>query len=581
MVQKVIQAGKDLAVKLFISLKRFPEAIALATAVVIIQIFLHHMDQSAANDTLRNILIRIAMVLALGFPLVLSLRLLGERLTSLKPLAKTALYLGVAIGLVLYYFCWLKTLTMVPLSRYTAFTISCYLIFLIIPYCLKRDNFELYCVRLLTNFAITYFYAAVLYLGLAAILFTISKLFMVQIGRAYFDIWLIVAGIFGPAYFLADVPELRREFQVSAYPKVLKVLLLYIVVPLLIAYAVILYAYFAKIIITRSWPEGIVAHLVLWYSLISSLVLFFIYPLRDVVKWIPRFLSLFPKMLLPLLAMMFVALGIRIQSYGITENRYFVLLAGFWVTGIVLYYLFSKRIRNIALPISLALIVALSVIGPWSSYSISKLSQGKRFAAILKQYGMFQGDSIVQPERPLPKTAKAEIISILSYFQRNHHLEDLKYLPPGFKLNQTEKLFGFKVAKDDLNQHRLESFFNYNFPDSQLVPIDGFDYFVAIPYSDLSQTGPGGVIRVTYKAESGIFKVWNREREVYSRNVADLITTALDGATQPEKTSLTFTDETEDLTVFYVCKNVSGEKNLVTEELKINYLNFYAFIKFK
>ncbi len=581
MFKKLIPAVKNLAIILFTSLKRFPEAISLTTAVVVIHIFLYHLDRSLANDTLRDNLIRISMVLALGVPLLLSLKLLFQRRPSLPNMLKIALYLGVGIGLALYYFGWLKNMTMVPLSRYTAFTLAFYLVFLIIPYFFKRENFELYCVQLLTSFAVTYFYAVVLYLGLAAILFTISKLFLVQMGRVYFDIWLIVTGIFAPAYFLADVPEMKKEFQVAGYPRVLKILFLYIVVPLLIAYSVILYAYFAKIIITRSWPEGIVSHLVLWFLLISSVIIFFIYPLRISVKWVAGFLSHFPKLILPLLAMMFVAMSIRIQNYGITENRYFVLIAGFWVTGIVLYYLFSKKVRNIVLPISLALIAALSVTGPWSSYSISKLSQNNRFASILKKYEMIRDNSIVKPDRQLSKEAKAEIVSILSYFDRYHDLSELKYLPQGFTFNQMEKFFGFKMAKEDLNFRNYKSYFNYEFPGNRPIKIEGFDYFVNIPHTDISKTVPGEDIKITYTLETDILKVMIQGKEIYSQKVSNLVTPLLNKETSPEKTGLVFTDETDRIKVFYVCNNISGQKNPVTEEIEINYLNFFVFIKLK
>jgi len=58
-------------------------------------------------------------------------------------------------------------------------------------------------------------------------------------------------------------------------------------------------------------------------------------------------------LILPLLAMMFIAMGIRINAYGITENRYFVLAAGLWVTGSMLYLIISKEPRNVYLPASL------------------------------------------------------------------------------------------------------------------------------------------------------------------------------------------------------------------------------------
>lgn len=581
MIKKLVPAVKDLAFKLFASLKRFPETLFLTTSVVVIQIVLLHLDRSVTNAILRDTLIRVSMVLALGVPLMLCLRLFFERAPSIGTMQKITLHLGATIGLVLYYLFLLKKLNMTSLVAYTALTLAFYLIFIFIPYFYKRENFELYCVQLLTNFTVTYFYAVVLYLGLAAILFTISKLFLVQMGRVYFDIWLIVAGIFSPAYFLADVPKLKTEFQVSNYSKVLKILLLYIVTPLLIVYSAILYAYFAKIIITGTWPEGIVSHLVLWYALISVIVIFFIYPFRDRVKWVAGFLSFFPRFIYPLLGMMFVAVGVRIQSYGITENRYFVLLAGIWVTGILIYYLFAKRVRNIILPVSLALIAILSVTGPWSSFSISKISQNQRFTALLAKYDMIDGNSIVKPVRPIPNRAKMEIVSILSYFEKSHSLKDLKILPAGFKLNQIQEVFGFEINKNDLKHHDFKSYFNYEFLNNRMIKVAGYDYFVNISHSDINKTIPGEDLKVSYSTETNIFTITVKGAEIYSRKVYDLITPLINEDTASKQDGLTSLDEDKRLKVFYVFNNVSGQKNPISEEIEINYLDFYVFIKLK
>ena len=72
----------------------------------------------------------------------------------------------------------------------------------------NRDGFEFYVLKMFASFAVTFVYALVLYLGLVAILGTIDILFSVEIdSKLYFDFWLVVAGIFAPAYFLAGVPE--------------------------------------------------------------------------------------------------------------------------------------------------------------------------------------------------------------------------------------------------------------------------------------------------------------------------------------------------------------------------------------
>src|SRR5690606_32311453 len=151
------------------------------------------------------------------------------------------------------------------------------------------------------------------------------------------------------------------------YSIVLKVLLLYIVIPLLTAYTAILYIYFIKIIISWEWPIGLVSHLVLWYALIVTAVLFLITPMRDENKWANIFSKWMPIIILPILIMMFISMGIRINAYGVTENRYYVVVMGLWIFGIMVYYSLVKKPLNILLPTTLAVIALLSVLGPLSS----------------------------------------------------------------------------------------------------------------------------------------------------------------------------------------------------------------------
>ena len=101
---------------------------------------------------------------------------------------------------------------MVAVSRYAAIILALFLAFTFIPYFFRRQNYELYVIKLFISFLITYLYAAILFGGLSAILATISYLFSVNVpSELYLDIWLVVAGIVAPAFFLADIPEGDRK----------------------------------------------------------------------------------------------------------------------------------------------------------------------------------------------------------------------------------------------------------------------------------------------------------------------------------------------------------------------------------
>lgn len=568
---KAAALGKNLVNKLISSLKRFPEAIALATCATLLLIVMNHLG-SYRNDYIET-LRRVSMVLALGIPLSLCVKVFWERRPGTAKNIRIAVYALSIAGLLLYYFYLLPGFNMVPLSRYTAFSLCLYCIFTFIPYFYRRDNYEHYVIDLLKQFLITFIYAVVLFAGLAAMLFTVDRLLFSVPEKLYLDIWLLVAGIFSPAYFLSGIPAAEQEFAIESYPKVLRVLLLYIVMPIISAYTLILYIYFAKILITRQWPGGLVSHLVLWYSLISTFVVFLIYPLRGTIQWVRVFLAVLPKLILPLLAMMFVSMGIRINAYGITENRYLVILGGLWVMGYMIYFILSRKPRNIVAAISLAVIAALAVAGPWSCYSVSKMSQNVRFEKILQQNGMLQGTAIIKPFDAPNAEDRREISSILSYFERYHGLEKLKYLPPGFQMNQMKDVFGFEFEYG-FSGGGSQYFVHHLEEDGISVNISGYDYFFVVNYGQLDAHGTlEDDIDITYTPDNKEFRVVRQGQTVYGRSIADIAVEVHErnrGKSSVNQEDMTFFEENGDIRVLYIFRHIRGREGNAPEETKID-----------
>lgn len=249
-------------------------------------------------------------------------------------------------------------------------------------------------------------------------------------------------------------------------------------VPLISAYTAILYAYFIKILVTWIWPKGLVSHLVLWYSLVSIGVIFLITPLIEENKTAKAFKIWFPKFILPLLVMMFLSIGQRISQYGITEKRYYIVVLGLWVLGIMLYFSFKKPLKNIIIPITLSIVVLNSIMGPLSSFSVSKYSQNRRFESLLTENNMINNGEIVRNDN-ISREDKREINNIVTYFIRNHSLEDLKYLPRDFDVANMENLFGFKY-EPFIDIERNEEYFYYALNPNQGINIQGYDYYINI-----------------------------------------------------------------------------------------------------
>lgn len=582
---KIIELFKDILKGSKNSIRRFPETIGISVACVIILIYISEMGYGT-SEGIGETLTKVTMVLALGIPLSLCIKLYFERLRDHKKILFYAAYIGGAVLLILYYYFFLNDFEMVSMTRYLGFSLVLYLVFLFIPYISKKDNFELYFIRVFTRFFTTILYSVVLYLGFAAILFTIDKLLGVNIkGEIYYYSWLIVSGIFTPSFFLAGIPENNEKLALKDYSKLVKVLVLYIIIPLISVYTIILYLYFGKIIITRQWPQGLVSHLVLWYSVISAAVLFLISPLLDEITWIRRYIKFFPKAILPLIIMMFFSIGIRINAYGITENRYFVVALGIWVFFVMIYFSFRKKLRNIILPITLAVITFISIFGPLSSYSISKYSQNKRFEKILIRNNMIVDKKVVKAGSDVSEDDTREISSILTYFNRNHRLKDLNVLPEDFKLKDMERILGLKYTNEyDYNN---DEYFYFNaFEGDQVIDIRGYEYLFDSS-NQRFQGSKNSPVSIRFEHGSNLLKIFENGEEVYKKDLVHFTKILIDeyGVNQHGQNialdKMSFIDENDKLKIKIQFFHIGGQKNSSTGEIESSRFQFNLLVKVK
>lgn len=577
---KLVKYIKSIFAGLYGSLKRFPITILFSASVAVVLIVIS--ETTPQEDTLG----RVAMILGLGIPISLCIKLFFEKRDEKNIYKFAAGYISGSLFLILYYFLFLKNVTMVPVTRYVGVSLALYLAFLFIPYFIKKEQFELYVITVFTGFFITIIYSVVLQGGLSAILFTIDKLLGIKIlGKVYYYTWLLVVFLFAVSYFLSGIPPKTRELNPKSYPNLLRILLLYIVMPLLTVYTIILYIYFGKIIVTMQWPVGIVSHLVLWYSVIVTIVLFFITPIKDENLWQNKFFKFFPKIILPLIIMMFISMGIRINAYGVTEKRYFVVILGLWVLCIMLYFSFIKKLRNIVIPITLSIVTLISVFGPVSSYSISKMSQNNRFEKILVKDNMIK-DGKIQSSLDISQEDKAQISSILGYFNRNHSLKDVKYLPENFKLEDMKNVFGFEYVAQ--NYVGPEGYFNFmRDPSERVVDIKGYDYLFDMRTLNGEGTVSNAPLTASYNYETAVVKINYNGTEVYTKDLnsfsRDLFhkqSTSLNKNFLPPE-DMTFVEENDKVSVKFILLNVAGNKNPSSGSFNTNGIEFYILIKIK
>lgn len=259
------------------------------------------------------------------------------------------------------------------------------------------------------------FYAAVLFAGIAVAFLAVDELFNINIrSEAYLRLFALVTVGFMTIFFLAGIPKNITELdQEQSYPKGLKIFTQYVLIPLMSIYLVILLIYEIKIVIAWELPKGLVSTLILGYAVFGILSLLLIYPIREKEGngWIKLFSKFFYLMMVPLIVLLILAITKRVGNYGITEPRYILIVLAVWLSGITLYFLFSKKQNIKIIPISLCIITLLCVYGPQSASYVAKQSQLSRLKRLQKAN---------------TEDAKSEMQEVVRYLVRQHGLESLQ-----------------------------------------------------------------------------------------------------------------------------------------------------------
>ena len=160
-----------------------------------------------------------------------------------------------------------------------------------------------------------------------------------------------------------------------------KIFWVYIFLPLAFVYLAIFLAYGIKILVSGVWPKGIIVMLGIGFFVRGVLTIYATFP----QKW--QKFELLRKILfcgfLFVAIMMAIALGQRILQYGISINRYFIMMAIFLIVIFSVFSLiFPKNIFRILISFLFGLSL-LSLYGPLSATNVSFRSQQSQLDAIL------------------------------------------------------------------------------------------------------------------------------------------------------------------------------------------------------
>ncbi len=382
---------------------------------------------------------RLILTLIYGGVLSIIIRSIIERIHK-KTKYANLLYILIPVIMALVYLVVLHDISIITqLFKYFFLCLITIILFLIIPFIGRKEDSDYYSYRVIISLILTEICYFLLMIGIFFVIYSISILFEISIKEyLYPEISVFILGIIMPTLFLSLLPN--KELERKDYPNFIKKIATYIIYPVLGVYTIILYAYFIKILFEFKWPSNMLGNLVLPYSLISIIVLYFTSKMKNSNKLTDGFIRIYPYGLIVPMIMMLVSFLLRINQYGFTEARYYSLMCFIFVMISILILKTKNKVKYILLTLSILLFI--SAFGPLSSFDVSKLSQEKRFEKILIKHNMLKDNTIIRNSMLSQKT-KQEIWNILIYFEDNHQLSDLDVLPKDFKLDDLEETFGF------------------------------------------------------------------------------------------------------------------------------------------
>ena len=417
------------------AIANYPLVIIMAVALGAESIWLIHHEETDLFDEALPWMLAQGMGISLFFALhtVSRYRKLSRAVTG----GILALGIGV-LYLIGYHFDYMMSMvfeeTMV--LEVFGYALASHLLVAFLPFFRKNtlNGFWQYNKSLFLRAFTTILYTGVLFAGLSGAIAAIQELFDVEFtGKIFAYLWFVMAFPVSALIFCAGVPladDIDALESSSDLPSGLRLFVQFVLLPLVVVYLCILYAYMGKIILSWTLPQGWVTILIMAFSVIGMLAMLLVHPFQQLTEhaWIKVITKNYYRSLLPLLVLQYVAIFTRISDYGFTSARWAVVAITAWLTFITVYKVFFKGKNIILIPSTLFIVAILFLIGPLSHKSISVWSQTAKINRLVKTLNLIdaKGKLKVYEANATTDSLMGEIYSATRYLNRNHQCTGLE-----------------------------------------------------------------------------------------------------------------------------------------------------------
>jgi len=440
---------------------------------------------------LRETFIKGQVLAIIAFFLLYTWKLLTENL-KLQTSKKWLGIGGIALFLAGFYFWLLNPVFKLEIGQYTFISrqVMLYIAVIIgvlwLPFFKNGDKNNAlwrYVTNLKNDIAQGMAMAVILMLGIFAIFATIDALFAVRIdGDWYLRVFLLLSHVIAPFYVMAVTPKNSLENnQVIHFNQLAILISKYILIPLISVYAVIVYAYLLKTLVTLEWPKHGVAELISGFIIVGIMTYFLTYPERDKKNAIGIFHKYFFLAVLPMIIALWAGIGVRIAEYGVSINRYLIVVFGLYALSLVGHYTFSKKKNLQVIFINLLLFIFISGFVPFvNAFAVTRSSQVRQLEQFIADDNYYQAESALD-----------SIIDVSSakYLEKNYGIvidtENTRYQAIGAYLKDKNLNESSSDTPNYNRGYKQNDYFDFqSYTDNGFISIDGYKSLLQFNIAD-------------------------------------------------------------------------------------------------
>ena len=453
----------------------------------------------------------------------------------------------------------------------------------------KRDDLSFWFYNRLTWFgvAVALIGSMLMFGGAAAAVGSVDYLFGVDIdGDVYAYLFSFAAIILGPLYALSWIPKKFNYTEEDCNdPPGLGFIVNWILAPLVIVYMAILYAYFAKILVTQDVPRGQLALMIAGFGGAGVITYLVAYAMRErggaMLKLVMKYF--FPALLIPVL-MQAYSIFLRVEQYGMTEKRYIIIVAALWFAFLAIGFTL-KRLPLRAITMSLCGLLLIASWGPLSAISVSVWDQSRRLDAVLQSNNLIEDGKLVKAKSDISFEDRKTISSIVEYlgqkektlyqFELERYGNTDVFNTLGFDFVPRYNRRGDEVSSEYLN-------YNFNGTRNQALRVTGYDYVLQHLnfYSGGEQTleigeGEVPVKLVSKKTEAGI-QITIDDLDVFEFDVSNVLEDLRKNQFDSRSNTYTYEEESTGYRLKFRLQSLNAR--VKDGKTKLNNLNGQLFI---